>query len=100
MSRLVILRPAAQAEYDDGVDYLATVRPELGEELARRIYAALARLVANPRLGAEAAPGVRKFYVSRTRYCIYYSFGGAVKTVRAGGRCPAPELVAHAISGG
>ena len=72
MSRVVTLRADAQAEYDDGADYLAAIRPDLGEQLAKRVYASLAT---NPRLGREVLPGVRKKLVAETDYCIYYSFG-------------------------
>lgn len=74
MSRAIVLRPDAEAELEDGQDYLEQFRPGSGAALEAAVEAAFARIVANPRLGTEVQPGVRRLMVSGTKYCVIYLF--------------------------
>ena len=72
MTRTINLRPDAQAEFDDGVDYLDALRPGLGANLAHAVQQVLARLAVNPRFGTEVLPGVRRVLLPGTKYCVVY----------------------------
>ena len=74
MSRVVVLRPDARAEFDDGVDYINARPPGRGAALAHAVRATLARIAANPQLGTEVQPGVRRLMVPKTKYCVIYLY--------------------------
>ncbi len=82
MSRAVVLRPEAEAELEDGHDYLEQFRPGRGAALAAAIRAGCARIAANPQLGTEVQPGVRRLFVSGTNctvssHCLWSTLLGA-----------------------
>ena len=83
MTRVVSLRPEAQSEYDDGIDYAESWSPGRGADLVRAVDETLARLAANPALGTEVKPGVYKRYIPGTKYNIYYQFDDGVLDVVA-----------------
>lgn len=74
MSRAVVYRPDAEAELEDGHDYLEQFRTGAGAALAAAVRATCNRIAANPRIGTEVLPGVRRVVVPKTKYCVYYRF--------------------------
>jgi plasmid stabilization system protein ParE len=68
----ITIRRAAQAEYDEAVDWYERQRPGLGAKFARRIKEQLDRLVATPLMHGIVYKDIRKAVVTQFPYFIYY----------------------------
>jgi plasmid stabilization system protein ParE len=68
----VILRRAAQAEYDDAVDWYEGQRPGLGADFARRVKERLDQIAATPLMHSVAHKDIRKAVVKQFPYSIFY----------------------------
>ena len=64
----------AGREFDQAVDYLRQHAPQVAPAFADSIERAIAELVENPRSAQETElAGVRRKYVRRFRYALFYS---------------------------
>ena len=72
MSVPYFLNPESQAEYDDACDYYHAIRPDLADAFEAEAAAAFASLSANPRIGYEVAPGVRRVKFRKLSYVVFY----------------------------
>jgi plasmid stabilization system protein ParE len=68
----VILRDAAEAEYDEAFDWYDAQRVGLGAAFANAIQKALADLSVSARMHQVISNDIRKIVVRRFPYCIYY----------------------------
>lgn len=81
MSRIPILRPAAETDLEEAYDYRESWQPGSGAAFVATIRVALTGLAVNPQLGTEVMPGVRKKLVAGTKYCIIYLFDDVIDDV-------------------
>jgi len=72
MSRRVVLRPAARAEFDEAFDWYEARRAGLGSEFAASVEQALDRISRNPLLHGMVYGEVRCTLVRRFPYGVYY----------------------------
>jgi plasmid stabilization system protein ParE len=72
MSLKVVLRAAAQAEFDEAFDYYEGKRAGHGVKFADQVQKVLDRIGANPDLHPLVFADIRKAAVSRFPYCVYY----------------------------
>jgi plasmid stabilization system protein ParE len=68
----VVLLPKARNDLAKAARYLELEKTGLGGRLTDEVQDALERLSANPNVGAEVAPGVRKLLVRRFPYSLIY----------------------------
>ena len=72
MSRRVVLRPAARAEFDEAFDWYEARRTGLGSEFAVSVEQAFDRILRNPQLHGIVYEDVRCALVRRFPYGVYY----------------------------
>lgn len=72
MSRIFILRRAAERELEDAYDYYERIREGLGGDLVALIQSVFDAILENPRLYAVAHRDIREALVSRFSYAFYY----------------------------
>lgn len=72
MSRPIVLRRAARAEFDEAADWYDRQRPGLGSEFVARVEEALGRIAVDPELHAPTYRDVRRIMVARFPYSILY----------------------------
>lgn len=72
MSLPIVLRAAAEAEFDEAFDWYERQRAGLGPEFLAEVQRVFDRIAANPVLHGVALADVRKAAVRRFPYCVYY----------------------------
>jgi plasmid stabilization system protein ParE len=72
MTRAVILRRQARAEFDEAFDWYEGRRPGLGVEFATRVREVFGRIAASPELHAVVHKDVRKTSVRKFPYSVFY----------------------------
>ncbi len=72
MSLPVVLRAAAQAEFDEAFDFYDGRRAGLGIKFVNQVQKTFDRIGANPEIHPPIFADIRKAAVSRFPYCIYY----------------------------
>lgn len=72
MSRPIVLRAEAEAEFDEAFDFYNDARPGLGGEFVAEVQRVFDRLSANPLIHREVFADVRKSVVRRFPYCVFY----------------------------
>lgn len=72
MTLPVRLRRAAQAEYDEAVDWYERQRPGRGARFARRVREQLDRIRATPLAHAVVHRDIRRAVVQHFPYAVYY----------------------------
>jgi len=89
MSRRVVLRPAARAEFDEAFDWYEARREGLGSEFAASIEQAVERVLRNPLLHGIVYGEIRCALVRRFPYGVYYLV--EERTNRGAGYLPQPS---------
>ncbi len=72
MKLSVVLRAAAQAEFDGAVSWYDERRAGLGEDFAEAVQGVLDTIAEHPERYAIADGDVREALVSGFPYCVYY----------------------------
>jgi plasmid stabilization system protein ParE len=72
MSVTVVLRPAAQAEFDEAFDWYEQQRAGLGPQFAASVQDTLDRLAVMPQVHSPVFKDLRRAGVRRFPYAIYY----------------------------
>ena len=72
MSRPVVYRRDAQAEFDEAYDWYESRRAGLGDRFAENVQHAIDRIGANPQLHGIVHADVRCALVRRFPYGVYY----------------------------
>ncbi|HBI45930.1 MAG TPA: recombinase [Planctomycetales bacterium] len=72
MTHRVILRRAAQAEYDAAGDWYEQQRPGLGVAFTAAVQEVFDRIAAHPRMHGIVLRDMRKAVVQGFPYCVYY----------------------------
>lgn len=72
MSRRVVLRPAARAEFDEAFDWYEARRAGLGSQFVASVEQAFDRISRNPLLHGTVYGEVRCALVRRFPYGVYY----------------------------
>lgn len=72
MSLPVVLRDAAQAEFDEAFDFYESQRPGLGVDFAAWVQQVFDRITANSQMHAVVFADIRKAVVTRFPYCVFY----------------------------
>jgi toxin ParE1/3/4 len=68
----VILRRAAQAEYDAAGDWYEQQRPGLGAAFTDAVQQVFDRIAVHPRMHGVVLRDIRKAVVQGFPYCVYY----------------------------
>lgn len=78
----VVLRDAAQVEFDDAFDYYEAQRPGRGVDFAVKVQDVFDRIAANPQMHPVVFdPDVRKALVIGFPYCVFYQADAAMVDV-------------------
>ena len=64
--------PAADAEFDQAVEYYEQCQSGLGLEFAEEVYATIARIVAYPEVWSQISSSTRRCLTNRFPYGIIY----------------------------
>lgn len=72
MSFCIVLLPAAQAEFDEAIDWYDRQRPGLGEDLVDCVQEVLDRIAVMPERHAIVQSDIRRGKVRRFPYSIFY----------------------------
>ena len=72
MTLPIVMRRAAQTEFDDAVEWYETQRPGVADRFADAVKSTLARISASPKRHAVVYRDVRKALVPKFPYCVYY----------------------------
>jgi plasmid stabilization system protein ParE len=72
MSLPVVLRPEAQAEFDEAFNWYEKQRPGLGVDFAAHVQDVLDRISASPELYAQVFQDVRRAVMRRFPYSVFY----------------------------
>ena len=72
MTLPVVLRPAAQSEFDRAFDWYEEQRTGLGEDFVAQVQDALNRISAKPELYPQMFKDVRRVVVQRFPYSVFY----------------------------
>jgi plasmid stabilization system protein ParE len=72
MTKPIILRRAARAEYDDAGDWYERRQPGLGVAFTAAVQSVFDRIAANPQTHAVVLRDIRKAVVQGFPYCVYY----------------------------
>jgi toxin ParE1/3/4 len=72
MSIRVRLQRAAQAEYDEAVDWYESRRPGLGLRFLAALQKIIEDIGEDPLRYPEVEPGIREALLSGWPYCVYY----------------------------
>ncbi len=83
MSFTVVLRPAAEAEFDEAYDWYEQQRAGLGVDFAEKVQQSLDRLALMPQVHAPVFQDLRRAGVRKYPYSIYYRIEGTQVVVLA-----------------
>lgn len=73
MSKTLLVRPDARAEFDEAINWIADHGPGTGEEFAEAIQSVFDRITANPKMHGIVQDDVRRAVVSGYRYyAVFY----------------------------
>ena len=72
MSRALVLRPEARAEFDAAGDWYEARRPGLGVRFVNAVKKVLDRIAVRPDYYALTCGGIREGPVAGFPFCIYY----------------------------
>lgn len=72
MTRLVVLRPEARAEFDEAFDWYERERAGLGEDFSLRVQEVLDRIAETPGLYQRVFGDVRRAVVRRFPFSVLY----------------------------
>ena len=72
MTRRVVLRRAARAEFDEEGDWYERRRPGLGAAFAAAVQETFDRVAAQPQLHPIVLRDIRRVVVRGFPYCVYY----------------------------
>lgn len=72
MSLPVILRPAAQAEFDGAAAWYEKQKPGLGLDFVAEVQAVIDAIAGQPSRYPAVSGDVREAAVNRFPYCVYY----------------------------
>ena len=72
MSKPIVLRRAARAEFDAAADWYEQKRPGLGARFTAAVQQVFDRISANPQLHRVVLRDIRRAVVSGFPYCVYY----------------------------
>ena len=67
-----LFHPAAEAEFDQAVEYYEQCQSGLGLEFAEEVYAAIARIIEYPDAGSPMSRNTRRCLANRFPYGIIY----------------------------
>jgi plasmid stabilization system protein ParE len=72
VTRPIIFRPEARAEFDEAYDWYESQRAGLGEVFADQVQQVVDRIAAAPQIHGIVVGNVRKAVVTRFPFCVYY----------------------------
>ena len=68
----VVLREAAEVEFDEAFDWYDSRQVGLGPEFAAEVQKVFDRIAANPKLHQRVFADIRMAVVQRFFYCVFY----------------------------
>jgi plasmid stabilization system protein ParE len=77
MTAPVITHPEADREINQARAWYDEISPDLGNDFARRVLDSLELIADNPRLYVEIGGGLRRAFVQRFPYHVFYRIGSA-----------------------
>lgn len=83
MTRAIVLRQAARAEFDEAGDWYEAQRPGLGKIFGAAVEAVFRRIADRPRMHGIVLGDVRKAVVKGFPYCVFYRERGKTVVVLA-----------------
>ena len=83
MTRSIVFRGQARAEFDAAADWYEKERSGLGAEFLDEIEQLLARIAAQPEQFPKAHRDIRQAVVRRFPYCVYFRERGPIIVILA-----------------